>query len=530
MNATAPVSPADRVAPALPQRRFVPSRARLLALWPAVLAAALFLGLMTHEIVAIKAQEGGRYVYPIDDTYGHLATAKNLVEHGRWTYNAAYDFESSVSSLIWPPLIAICFAIFGIHDYIPLVLNILICVGLFFYASEALRRIGCPGPLTFLTLVGIIILVPLCAIASLGMEHSLQLLLTIVFLDLAARLLMDDPGTLVNRRTPFWLCVAGTLLVTTRYEGLFQIAAVGLLLLCRRRWRLAIIMGVAAVTPITLFGLYSLHKGWYFLPDSLLMKGNTTHLTPTLAGLIQYFSKGYTTMMSEPHVPALILAGVVALFGTLQRRWSLWTYPALVLILGLITAAQHFQYAALGWFYRYEAYLIGLIVFGVGAVVGQARAETPLSSWLRPVGVVYALVLALAVFLFGAPMWPRAINCYPHIISGSYSIYGQQYQMARFVRRFYDGKGVMANDVCAISYLSDNVDLFDFVGLSDVQALRLKLNGQMNPAAIRRLIGQHHCHIAIVYDTWIQGMIRRPAAGVGQAGHLDDPAQHGVRG
>ena len=91
-----------------------------------------------------------------------------------------------------------------------------------------------------------------------------------------------------------------------------------------------------------------------------MVKGNV-RLLLTLPGIIQYFSKGYETLVSEQHMPALIAAAVVALVITLQRHWNMWTYPSLVLTITLITAIQHLQFASIGWFYRYEAYLIVLV-------------------------------------------------------------------------------------------------------------------------------------------------------------------------
>ena len=474
------------------------------------MATALFLGLIGYQIVAIKSLEGGRFVYPIDDGYAHMAIAKNVVQHGIWTFNAVNGFESASSSMLWPLLLAVCFAVFGVHEYIPLVLNIVGSVVLLFYLGELLRRSTRSVVLNFLALVVIVIFTPLCAVVATGMEHSVQFLLTVAFVDMAARLLMDGSEQVTTRNTPVWFCLAGVLMVSTRYEGLFLIAAAGLLLLCRRRWTLAIVLGVTSLTPLVLFGLYSLHKGWYFLPNSLILKGNTTPLVLSVAGLILYFSKGYNMMTSEPHMPALVLAAVVALLGSLQRRWNLWTYPALVLLITLITAAQHFQFASLGWFYRYEDYLIILIFFGVGIALGQDGPAMPWRYWLRPSGVVHMVVFALAAFLFGTPQWPRTSNSYPHVISGSYSVYRQQYQMGRFVRRFYRGAGVIANDVGAISYMGEGIDLLDYAGLSDAEVLRLRRQGLFTQEAMRRLSQKHHSQVAIVYDNWITSIIGGP--------------------
>jgi len=44
-------------------------------------------------------KSGCRLVYPLDDTYIHLAMARNLVHHGVWGVTP-YEFSSTSSSLL----------------------------------------------------------------------------------------------------------------------------------------------------------------------------------------------------------------------------------------------------------------------------------------------------------------------------------------------------------------------------------------------------------------------------------------------
>ena len=482
-------------------RPFLPTQARVLALWPALAATLLFLGLIGHQIIAIKAIEGGHFVYTIDDTYAHQAIARNLWQHGSWTFNAGNGFESGSSSLLWPVVIAASFAVFGIHEYLPLVLNLLAVVGLLFYVSEAVRRATGSSWLSLLILCAIVVLTPLPAVVSTGMEHALQTLLSLIFVDLAARLLMDGAETRTNARTPWWLCVTGLLLVLTRYEGLFLVASVGLLLLCRRRWRLAVALGVLTATPLCIFGLVAVSKGWAFLPNSLLLKGNT-QVPTTVSGGFAYLRKGYDLMQSQPHMLILVAMASAALLGSLQRRWSLWTYPALVLSITLLTMVQHLQFASVGWFYRYEAYLVALVLFGVGIALGEEGPAVGVRYWLRPPALAHLAALALATLIFGAPLFTRAATSYKEIVQASHNIYDQQYQMARFVRQFYRDKGMVANDVGYISFFGDKIRLLDTVGLSNIDVLRARKQGRFDVAEVRRLSQKIDAEIAVIYPQW----------------------------
>ena len=495
--------------PALPRARHraFPVWEPVKACWPAAVVTLGFLILLAVTVRAVHANEGGRYAYTVDDSYFHMAVAKNLLRHGIWGVSAPDGFSSGTSSLLWPLLITACFAAFGIREYFPLVLNVLAAVGLIFYAGQILRRTTGSGVYGLLVLAAIVLLAPTLAVASTGMEHSLQALLGVIFVDLAARLLTADAQSLTSKTAQGGLCAVATLLVMTRYEGLFLVAPVGLLLLCQRRWVLAISLGIAAAAPVVLYGLFAVSKGWYFLPNSLLLKGNT-QLVPTAAGLFDYFSKWYAVMGAERHMFTLVAATAAALLGSLQRRRTLWSYPALFLFITLLAMIQHLQFAGIGWFYRYEAYLIVLGVLGVGIALGYEAPESGGRYWLTARALPHYAALGFAAVLFGPPLWVRGIGSIHHVVTASYNVYEQQYQMGHFVRKYYGQKGVAANDVGAISFYGD-IDLLDTYGLSDIDVLRARRTGPYNWETIRRLSRKHHVEMVAIYDIW-SGMFGGP--------------------
>ena len=61
----------------------------------------------------------GNLIYPLDDTYIHLAIAKNFVLHGVWGVTK-YAFTSSISSPFFTLLVAIAFRLTGVQEWVPL--------------------------------------------------------------------------------------------------------------------------------------------------------------------------------------------------------------------------------------------------------------------------------------------------------------------------------------------------------------------------------------------------------------------------
>lgn len=497
-----PAAPPTALAPnerAVPDPALASGRHRMLAAWPEAMATLLLLAISAFYIWQVKKNEGGRFVYTLDDSYFHMAVAKNLLRHGIWGTSAPAGFSAGTSSLLWPLLLALCFAVFGIHEFWPLVLNLLAAVGLLFYAGHLIRRTTGSSVLSLIVLCALTVLTPIFVVASTGMEHCLQALLTLIFVDVAARLLSSDEQRLASL-AEVALCVVSALVVMTRYEGLFAVAPVGLLLLCQRRWRLAIALGVAAATPITLFGLYAMSKGWYFLPNSLLLKGNLQPVH-TFADFLQYISKWYVVLTITPYVFSLVALMAVAFVASVQRRWNLWNYPALFLCITLVTTVEHLQFAALGWFYRYEAYLIVLGFVGVSVTLGYEAPRLGWRYWLSARSLPYAAGVALLALLFGPPLWERAMVASATVTGASYNIYEQQYQMAHFIRRYYRNKGVAANDVGAISFFCD-VNLLDVVGLCDIDVLRGRRTGTIDNEMMRRLCKKHHVELMVGYPEW----------------------------
>ena len=488
---------ANPPAPAVPPAR--EGTAWRLPSWPWWVAAGVLLAVTGYFVRRIVAGNDGHWEYPIDDAYGHLAVAKNLWRHGTWTFSAPNGFDSGDSSLAWPVLLALSFVVGGVNEYSSLVLNLLSCLGLLWYAAGMLRRAGASRWQTAATLLAVVVLTPLPLLACVGMEHCFHALASLVFVDLACRRLAAGSGN--APAPPLWaLPVAALVLTSARYEGMFLVGTAAGLLACRGRWREALATGLAAALPIVAFGLFSLARGWAFLPCSVLLKGNRPEsLAP--AALWPYAWRAYTQLLDNPHMLFLVLALAVGLLVRFARGADLWSYPVLLLLLTLAGTLAHLQFAALGWFYRYEGYLLALGIVVLGASLVDLWPGRPLRGWSRPAAWPALAAGLVAVGLFVAPAWRRTVESCRSLVIASHNIYEQQYQMARFLHRFYEGQGVAANDVGNIAYHSD-VRLCDFAGLINLEVMRRLRAHTFDQSTVRRLLARYDVRVIVVYDTW----------------------------
>ncbi|HEY0004142.1 MAG TPA: hypothetical protein VGB17_04965 [Pyrinomonadaceae bacterium] len=465
--------------------------------WPLALALlALWLTVAAFWLI-LTAQTGGRFIYALDDAYIHMAMAKNFVSEGVWGVTR-YEFSSSTSSVLWTLLLSAIYLLTGAREKIPFILNLVAATFALVAAYLSLKNYSITQRQRFLLLVAFIFLTSLPPLVFSGMEHCAQILIDICFVYLAARVLEDESFAFKDFASLCLLALAA-LLTLIRYEGLFLISIVCLLFLWRRRTAYAFALGLAAIIPIGLYGLVSVRHGAFWLPNSVLLKG----ALPT-GGALGPLKHAYLKSIEGPHLPLLLLITLALYLFRRKRVKRLWEQGQTLLIILLVAIAEHLLFASIGWFYRYEAYLVALGVLIDGALICESLPDW---SSLKQKGgrVLRPATMALSVCLLAAliPLLKRSFDALRDTPRADLSIYQQQYQMSLFLREYYQGAAVAANDIGAINYFAD-IRCLDLWGLGSAEITRDKLRGQYNTSRIKELAANHQVKIAVVYSGWIQ--------------------------
>ncbi|MEZ5209413.1 MAG: hypothetical protein R2690_21120 [Acidimicrobiales bacterium] len=196
---------------------------------------------------------------------------------------------------------------------------------------------------------------------------------------------------------------------------------------------------------------------------------------------------------------ALTLA--LLLVGWRQGRRS--TYGLVVLF---VATVAHVLLAQVGWYERYQAYLITLAVFvllDVAAEIVPAERRAPTPHTPLVAGLVLSALLLSGTKINLARQVPLAVA----------DTYGQRYQAARFLERFYDGAPIATSELGYISLLHDG-PVTDVLGLGDYAVLEeRRRNGQEpSPAYWAQLADERGFDVVVVYpgtmlyqvpDAWI---------------------------
>jgi hypothetical protein len=347
-----------------------------------------------------------------------------------------------------------------------------------------LRRQGLKPLAQFAVLMVMAFAAPLPALAFVGMEHTLHAFLAMCLLATALPLLRSDrplPATAVLLPT-----VLATLTTMARFEGLFMVFTLAILCIAKRRvWQAGLLMA-AAILPVVVYGMLSVHAGSMFLPNSVLVKG-LVERPPGLTGFAKHAIEGLMT----PHLYVLILAAMLCAYLSATGAWKISQQARSACYWFVGMALLHIAFASIGWFYRYEAYLVALGVVTVGMCLPAAH---------RGVGRRGTFQTLAILLILAAPLLVRSVE--PRVSKACRNIYEQQYQMGLFLHDYYTGRTVVANDVGAVNYLAD-VRCLDLVGLASVEVARLRVERKWDAQRLQQLVESKDAAVAVVYDSWI---------------------------
>lgn len=489
-----------------------------------VIATLLLLAVMLVMVCRqVLTQTGGHFCYPLDDTFIHMSIAKNFALHGVWGINAQ-EFSAASSSPLYTLILATFFKA-GINSiWMPFYINVCFAFLLVVMTDKLLQRFSLPAPVRCIILISLVILVPVPVMVASGMEHMLHAFLAMWMLYLSVTFL--TPGNTTRNQVLLLSLVAG-LAILARFESLFLLAGVIVAGIYNRRWQQTSVVLVLSLVPLVIFGCISVRHGGYFLPNSVLLKasklaGGPSQLMSSLQEIVVYkLLYGNNTMVNiftNKYYPE----GSSSLSGTTVVRMLL-IIPALIILLRpnndnvntigkvkqlacipLINTFLHMALAAVGWLFRYEAYLLALDITVVAILLyyyyRQLRHSQRRYSLLEKAAGAFLLLFSFA------PLPLRAAGAFHNLPAAARNIYEQQYQMGRFLQTSYQHTAVAANDVGAISYLSSN-RILDLWGLGNNAVAAEKLRGQYSPQFLQQFSSQEHVKIAVVYDTWFDSSL-----------------------
>ena len=452
-----------------------------------------FLILLVFSLIATQ----GRFIYPLDDSYIHINIAQNVAQHGIWGISKE-GFTSLSSSPLWTVLLSGLNLVFGPSPIIPLILSALLAVLLLKIVFKWLDNCGIPPALNFFGISAILFLTPLLPLVFSGLEHILHALLVFLLICSAAKTL----STPSESHSWKWLWLA-PLVVMARYESIFVIASVAFLFILKKKIWQPLVLFFGGTIPLAFFGFISLRQGWFFFPNSVYLKGRTPQFS-SIKGLINWILEPWKMTPENFHVLLILVLSIFILLLLWLKKKTLWTFPMIMTSILSITLVQHIQFARIGSFYRYEAYLMipGLFIFFLVIKEFSLKDKKQVLSRLEQNRYkIRRLEISLILFIIFTALGIRGMVSLIHIPQAGKNTYEQQYQMGLFLKTFYSTEQIAANDIGAIHFLAD-IQCLDLWGLSSMEVARAKKQNSFDVEFIDLITKSHQTKIAILYDRW----------------------------
>jgi hypothetical protein len=454
--------------------------------WPLVAAVAAYISVSAVQLYQIIRLTGGRQLYPLDDVYIHAAVAKNLLLHHVYGVSPLHSSFPS-SSIVWPFILLAVFATVGIKAFVPLALNVVFALVFLALADHVLRALAeTISPYArFLCLLLLVLGVPLVGLSFEGMEHVLHGLAILALL-----FAYNREQIYRNTRWRFLLTVAASFAVAVRYESLFAVLLICLLLAWRGEWAIGLMVAISSLVPVVAFGLFAHAHGSAFLPSSVLLKTSSAEQLSILTGIRKLFS----TYALLSGISVCFLTSVVLTVYLFVRppKGQRPLRDLLLILTGMFVI--HAQVAQFGWLFRYEAYLLAtsiVLAFAATEVLtSQSRPAPSPFRWHSPRAVTMIL---LTVALAG-----RGESMLIGIPRNAAAIYEQQYQTARFLAAFYPHQAIGLNDIGAPDFFAD-IECVDLLGLASNNVAQLRRSGGFNREAVARVSREQGIRVAVLY-------------------------------
>jgi len=447
----------------------------------------LLLVLLAAELAGILIISHNHFFYTLDDPYIHLSLAEHIAR-GHYGINAG-EYSAPSSSIIWPFLLA-PFVSTAVFTMIPLLFNIAAAFGsvlLFGVLSGYLV----PPDIRNRTAVQSVLVLLLCICTNLvglvftGMEHSLQLLCTLLIVN----------GLFAEIRTgrvhwSVWMAIAAAPLV--RYECVAISLAAAVFLFLRGHRVAASLFLSTAVAALLLFSRFLMSMGLSPFPSSVMAKSAVVaggHGTALVGGIFSTLASAFTSSRG------LLLAMTAGALGFACFLKNTARADRLLAACMAGAVVLHLLVGRYGSYNRYEVYiwsagLLTILHVLRGPVAAIVFTTSSRYYFIRPVVSAAGLLLA----------------CYPYVIglttipSASDNIYKQQFQMRRFAVRYYK-QPVGVNDIGLVSYRNPAYVL-DYAGLASETSLAHAQSG--GGEWMDSLARRHNVHFAMIYREWFK--------------------------
>ena len=297
------------------------------------------------------------FTYVADDAYIHLSIAKNFALHKVWGMTQ-YTFSSSSSSPTFTFIISLLIYIFGDHDLIPLIFNLIITVFVIYFLNKYYSQYFPQNKNVVIASLFTVFFSVFHLQIILGMEHVLQIFLIVVNVYFFQKWIVSD---FKKSDFAYWFYFTIALLGLVRFESMFYFVSLAFVFSCLKNFKNALLTLIFGFLPILIFGYFNYQQSGYFLPYSVVVKGAKLELSGDFISQLKFLflNKIFLNITFYKVGLFFLLITVVLLYRSFKCKI---TFHKLVqnnflLIVLSLTFILHSFFGDFRSYFRYEAYI-----------------------------------------------------------------------------------------------------------------------------------------------------------------------------
>ena len=429
----------------------------------------------------VNQRTGGELRYVLDDAYIHLSMARSFADSGVWGPCPDGGFVPVSSAPLFTALLGVLMAVVGPEQGLTRGLEVAASVGVLWLGAGVLHR-HLHGALAAITLPLVVLAVPLPLLVVLGMEHALHTLAVVALVLAGGRLLAEDDDRLVM------VALLAGIATGVRYESCAVVALLGVVLLARRRWRASAVILLSGACVPAIMGIASLQAGWFFAPTGLVTKAAI--MLPQTGAAERWWLNLQTNLGDAPALGWGGLALLLALLSAPPDRALRWQMG-----LALGVTLTHLIFGTTGWYYRYEAYLYGVLALWVPAGLGGERT----GRWQQGLRIAAALVALWAGVLSGQ----RTAEALDGVSQLAADLHSQNAWAGPFFARHFPEARLVTHDLGLIAWYTRELPV-DLAGLASRDFAEILMSDRRDLREVEAILTAEEGKVAWTFSYWFE--------------------------
>jgi hypothetical protein len=416
-----------------------------------------------------------------------MSLARNFESEGIWGVMDG-QFSSSSNYVLYTLMIAIHYFVGLDSIFVPLLFNIIASLGAIYAFGKCLSAAGVSSNKFMVFGALFLFAIPLHYLAYMGLGYTLHIWLLLLLLSKSVSYIVKDDHKL---KGIFSISILASLATLASYSTIFVLLTLVIVFLIKKQLSNAIVFGLISFFLVTIFGVYSVVSGGYFIPNEYMLI--IADMKSAEQGIFYYLTNWISVLVTNPETGIGLIFAVISLIHsakTKKNEFMFW-----VSIITIVSYVMHAVFLPLNRLGMCEVYLTALALVCFSYLSNQIFYNKKYN---------FAIIIVMIVYL--------ALRTFPLVYESRFDLnntYNLDIQITEFINESVQETPVVVSSPGVVSYYTDN-KFFDLSMKESSQMLDYYIeNGNLIEDVIAISADNISAQIAIFSEVYNKARIPR---------------------